>query len=145
MEYLVFGVFLSASIGDLLSKVLEFFADIFKGLIKLLVSFFEVIFDVIRSLLYLVYMIGALAVKLFQVLFELASLLWAFVQGFAKTLASLFFIEQSSSGHGYSEMMGKVASSLDVLQLDVVAYILLFIVWIMTAVGVFKIIGSMKG
>lgn len=159
-----------ASIGDLLTKFLKFIADLFEKafgglfdflktifkwigdllaglfqiLIDVLVSFFGVIYDVLRGLLYLLYMIGVLAVKLFQVLFELASLLWSFVQGFAKTLGSLFYIEQSSSGHGYSQMMGEVASNLDVLQLDVVAYILLFLIWIMTALGVIQIVGSLR-
>lgn len=165
------------SIGDLLSKVLQFFADVFDGLlswlydafdglfdflydlfvwigdllerlfqslIDVLVSFFEVIYDLLRGLLYLLYMIGVLAVKLFQVIFELASLLWAFVQGFAQTLGSLFYTEQTTSGHGYSAMMGEVASNLEVLQLDVVAYILLFLIWIMTALGVMAVVGSLR-
>lgn len=94
--------------------------------------------------MYLIYMIGVLAVKLFQVLFELAKLLWAFVQGLGRTIGSLFYTELPSSGHGYSAMMGRVVESLGVLQLDVVAYILLFLIWIATAFGVITIIGTLK-
>lgn len=167
---LVPGFPVQASIGDLLSKFLKFIADMFKAafeslfdflktlfkwigdllaglfqiLIDVLVSFFEVIYDLLRGLLYLLYMIGVLAVKLFQVIFELASLLWAFVVGFVKTLGSLFYVQKSSSGHGYSQMMGEVASNLNVLQLDTVAYILLFLIWVMTALGVIAVIGSLR-
>lgn len=124
-------------LGQLLQRL-------FQSLIDVLVSFFMVIYDLIRGLMYLLYMIGVLAVKLFTVLFELAKLLWAFVQGFARTIASLFYTERESSGHGYSEMMGRIVDSMDVLQLDVVAYILLFIIWIMTALGVMRVIGTLK-
>lgn len=124
-------------LGQLLQRL-------FQALIDVLVSFFTVIYDLIRGLMYLLYMIGVLAVKLFQVLFELAKLLWAFIQGFARTVASLFYTERESSGHGYSNMMGRIVDSMDVLQLDVVAYILLFLIWVMTALGVMTIIGSLK-
>lgn len=124
-------------LGELLQRLVQ-------SLIDVLVSFFMVIYDVIRGVMYLIYMIGVLAAKLFIVLFELAKLLWAFVQGFIKTIGSLFYTERTASGHGYSEMMGRVVESMDVLQLDVVAYILLFLIWIMTALGVMSIIGSLK-
>lgn len=124
-------------LGQLLQRL-------FQALIDVLVSFFMVIYDLIRGLMYLIYMIGVLAVKLFIVLFELAKLLWAFVQGLARTIGSIFYNPVPSSGHGYSEMMGRVVGAMDVLQLDVVAYILLFLIWIATAFGVMSIIGSLK-
>lgn len=125
-------------LGQLLQRL-------FQSLIDVLVAFFMVIYDLIRGLLYLLYMIGVLAVKLFLVLVELGKLLWAFVQGLARTVGSIFYTERSSGGHGYSEMMGRVAEHLHLFQLDVLAYILLFAIWIMTALGVMKIIGNLKG
>lgn len=124
-------------LGQLLQRL-------FQALIDVLVSFFMVIYDLIRGLMYLIYMIGVLAVKLFFVLFELAKLLWAFVQGLARTIGSIFYIPLDDSGHGYSEMMGRIVGAMDVLQLDVVAYILLFLIWIATAFGVMSIIGTLK-
>lgn len=124
-------------LGQLLQRL-------FQSLIDVLVSFFMVIYDLIRGLMYLLYMIGVLAVKLFFVLFELAKLLWAFIQGLARTVAGLFYNPIPSSGHGYSGMMGRVVGAMDVLQLDVVAVILMFLIWIATAFGVISIIGSLK-
>lgn len=124
-------------LGQLLQRL-------FQSLIDVLVSFFMVIYDLIRGLMYLLYMIGVLAVKLFIVLFELVKLLWAFVQGLGRTIASIFYDPLPSSGHGYSEMMGRIVGSMDALQLDVVAYILLFLIWIATAFGVISVIGSLK-
>lgn len=141
--YLVFRK-LFLLLEDLFQWLGDLLARLFQALIDVLVSFFTVIYDLIRALLYLIYMIGVVAVKLFKVLWEIGKLLWSFVEGFGRTVASLFYTERESSGHGYSEMMGRVASNLDVLQLDVVAYILLFIIWFMTAIGVFQLIGTFK-
>lgn len=122
----------------------QLFQRLFQSLIDVLVSFFKVIYDLIQGLMYLIYMIGVLAVKLFFVLFELAKLLWSFIEGLTRTFASIFYNPIPASGHGYSEMMGRVVGSMDVLQLDVVAYILLFIIWMATAFGVIVVIGSLK-
>lgn len=124
-------------IGNLLKML-------FQSLIDLLIVFFTAIFDVIKGLLYLLYMIGVLAVKLFQVIFEAAKILWSLIQGFARTLASLSYSPRGSGGNGYSEMIGKLMTNLNVMQLDVVAYILLFMLWFITAISAMKLISSIR-
>jgi hypothetical protein len=118
--------------------------NLFQGLIDLLVSFFKVIYALIDGLLYFLYKCGILAVKLFHLLFETAKLLWSLIVGFAKTLASLSYSPRSSSGTGYSEMLGKLFHNLSFLQIDVVAYILLFVLWICTAVAAMKLLSSIR-
>lgn len=124
-------------IGRLLKKL-------FEVLIDLLTSFFTVIFELIEGILYLLYMIGVLAVKLFQVIFEAAKILWSLMVGFARTLASLSYTPRSSGGHGYSEVIGKLMTNLSVLQIDVIAYILLFVIWFITAISAMKLISSIR-
>lgn len=125
-------------IGNLLSSLFQMLFDVLQ-------AFFMVIYDLIRGLLYLIYMIGVLCVKLFQVLLALGKMLWQFVVGITRTMQSMVFKEIPSSGHGYSEVMGNVASVLHYFQLDVVAYILLFLIWIATGLGVIKLIPTIKG
>ena len=141
--YLVFAKLfrLIAECFEWLGQLLE---RLFQALIDVLVSFFTVIYDLIRALLYLIYKIGVVAVKLFQIIWEIGKLLWSFIEGFGRTVASLFYTPRTTGGHGYSEMMGKIASNLHLLQLDVVAYILLFIIWVMTALGVIQMISTFK-
>lgn len=122
----------------------ELLSNLFQALFDVLAAFFKIIYDLIYCLLYLIYKIGVLIVKLFQILWELAKLLVAFINGLMKTVASLFYTPTKSAGHGYSESMGKVMKNLDVFQLDVVAVILMFLIWIFTAFGVIKIIQSFK-
>lgn len=125
-------------LGDLLERL-------FQALIDVLVSFFMVIYELIKGLLYLLYMIGVCAAKLFLILWEVAKLIWAFIVGLTRTFQSIFFTPAESSGHGYSAMMGKVASGLSYFQMDVVAYILMFAIWLFGAFGVIRIFGSLRG
>lgn len=125
-------------IGRLLKRL-------FQGLVDIFVGFFQVIYAVIDGLLYLLYKIGVLAVKLFLMLFETAKLLWSLVVGFGRTLASLTYAPRGSSGAaGYSETFGRLFKSLDALQISSIAYILLFIIWMFTAVGAIKLLSSIR-
>lgn len=117
---------------------------LFQGLIDILIAFFKVIYQLIEGLLYLLYMIGVLAVKLFLVIFEAAKILWSLIEGFGRTLASLSYSPRGSGGHGYSEMIGKLMTSLNVLQIDVLAYVLLFVLWFVTAISAMKLISSIR-
>lgn len=117
---------------------------LFQGLIDFLFIFFTAIFDVIKGLLYLLYMIGVLAVKLFLVIFEAAKILWSLIVGFGRTLGSLKYTPTSGGGHGYSEIIGKLMTNLNVLQIDVIAYVLLFILWFVTAISAIKLISSIR-
>ena len=146
------GTFLTKSFNTLMQFLKKMFqwigdllASLFQMLFDVLQAFFSVIYDVIRGLLYFIYMIGVLCVKLFQVLLALGKMLWQFIVGITKTMQSMFFSEIPTAGHGYSEMMGKVAGVLHYFQLDIVAYILLFIIWIATGLGVIKLIPTIKG
>lgn len=116
----------------------------FQTLIDIIVNFIEVIFALITGFLYFLYKIGVLAVKLFQLLFETAKILWSLVVGFGRTLASLSYTPRGSSGTGYSEILGKLFSNLSVLQIDSIAYILLFVIWMFTAVGAIRLVSSIR-
>lgn len=124
-------------IGDLLAKL-------FQGLIDIIVGFFKVIFELIEGVLYLLYMIGVLAVKLFLVLFEAAKVLWSLISGFVNTLSSLQYTPQTGGGNGYSATIGKLFTSLQVLQIEPIAYIMLFCLWFITAIGAIKLISSIR-
>jgi hypothetical protein len=122
----------------------NFIKSLFQNLLDVLIGFFKAIYALIDGILYLLYMIGVLAVKLFLVIFEAAKILWSLIVGFGRTLASLQYTPRSGSGNGYSEIIGKLFKSLNVLQLDGIAYILLFCLWFMTAITAIKLISSIR-
>lgn len=124
-------------LGNLLRKL-------FQSILDVIVGFIKVIYALIDGLLYLLYMISVLAVKLFLVIFEAAKLLWSLVVGFTRTLASLHYTPRGSGGNGYSAMIGKIFDALQPMQMNVVAYILLFCLWFVTAVAAIKLISSIR-
>lgn len=135
-------------IGNLIWSAIQWLLggiqDFFQVLIDLIVGFFQVIFDVIEGILYFLYMIGVLAVKLFHVLLEAGALLWSLIVGFARTLGSLSYSPRGSGGHGYSEMIGRIFTKLEPFQLEPIAYICLFVLWFTTAVTAIKLISSIR-
>jgi hypothetical protein len=156
MGYQTFTLIIAAGIlGDAFGKVFDviwgaiewvgrLIKSLFQGLIDIIVSFFEIIYALIDGLLYFLFKCGVLIVKLFVLLFETAKLLWSLIVGFTRTLASLTYTTQSTSGTGYSETLGRLFDSLSVLQIDRIAYVLLFILWMFTAVGAIKLLSSIR-
>lgn len=158
MNLMIFAVLLQANIlGDAFGKLWNIIwgavkwlgkqiAKLFQFLIDIIVAFFTVIYDLIAGLLYLLYKIGVLAVKLFQVLLEAGQLLWSLVVGLIRSMGQLVFSPiPKSPNNAYGEMMGQVMGSAGTaLQLNSVATILLFIIWISTAISAIKIISSIR-
>lgn len=124
--------------------IANFFKGLFQGLVNIIVNFFKAIYALIDGLLYFLYMIGVLAAKLFQVIWEAMKLLWALCVGFVHTLGSLSYSPQSSGGNGYSDMFGKLFNALSPLQINVLAYILLFMLWFVTAIAALKLLSSIR-
>lgn len=118
----------------------------FQSLFDLLIGFFKVIYDLIAGLLYLLFKIGQLAVKLFQVLLEAMQLLWSFIVGLIKTMGQLVYNPISHSpNNAYGSMIGNVMTQANgALQLSSIAYILLFVIWISAAISAVKIISSIR-
>ncbi|MGG0718389.1 hypothetical protein ABE096_12465 [Robertmurraya massiliosenegalensis] len=118
--------------------------NLFQGLVDILVAFFTAIYEVIEGLLYLLYMIGVLAAKLFLVLFEALKVLWSLIVGLGRTLGSLVYSPRGSGGHGYSELMGRLFDYADVFSLNSFAVIMSFGIWFATAISAIKLISSIR-
>ncbi|AIF45729.1 hypothetical protein [Virgibacillus sp. SK37] len=131
-------------IWDVILWIYDGIRNIIQTVIDVIVGFFQVIFDLIEGILYFLYMIGVLAVKLFTLLFEVGKVLWSLVVGFGRTLASLSYSPRGSGGNGYSSTIGKLFDKLEPLQIAPIAYILLFILWYITAISAMKLISSIR-
>lgn len=129
---------------DVIKWVGSLLKRLFQDLLDVIIGFFEVIYAVIDGLLYLLYMIGVLAVKLFLVIFEAAKMLWSLAVGFTRTLSSLSYTPSGSGGNGYSEYLGKLFKILEPLQINVFGYVLLFMLWFITAIAAMKLISSIR-
>lgn len=140
-----FFQWLGGLIWDAVSWLAGFIRDAFQWLVDILIGFFAVIYAVIDGLFYLLFKIGQLAVELFLLFFTLGKVIVAFFVGFARTLGSLWYTPRSSGGHGYSEMIGRImGAAAEPLQLNVIAYILLFLIWVSTAVLAIRWLSSIR-
>lgn len=135
-------------IGELLWEVIKWIGELLwtllTALFDFLMVFFQFIYDLVAGLLYFLYQIGVVAVKVFTLFLELALLIWSFIVGLLTTLASLQYSPSGSGGNGYSDMIGKLFTAAEPLQLNVVAYILLAIIWVFTAIQTIKILSGLR-
>lgn len=134
---------------DLIWQAFKWLANaikaLFQKLIDVIIAFFRAIYMLIDGLLYFLYMIGVVAVKLFLIFYELGKLIISLFVGFGKTLASLVYVSSSSGGHGYSSMVGKLmTAATNNMQLNVIAYVLLFVIWFVWVVSAMKLISSIR-
>lgn len=129
---------------DVIQWIGRFIYKLFKPLIDVILKVVEVFFALIDAFLYFIYCIGLVVVKLFIIIFQAAKLLWSLVVGLGHTLASLTYVPHSPN-NGYSSTIGKLFGVMEPLQINTIAYILLFIIWFFTAISAIKLISSIRG
>jgi len=137
---------ISGFFQNLLSVVLGFisrlFGSLFQGLITVLKLIFKPIFILIGIVFYAVYKIGELVVSLVLVLVAVGKLLYSFVIGIFNTLGSLAWTDAPQSHGSWSHAIGEVFAALAPYQLDKIAYVISFFIWVLTALAVIKILSA---
>lgn len=132
-------------IWDAIVWIAKFFRDILQTVLDVIIDFFALIYALVDGFFYFLWSIGVLAIKLFLLFFEIGKFVVSLFIGFGKTLASIFYTQRSSSGHGYSEMIGNIFSMANnYLQLNVIAVILLFVIWFVFVISAMRIIETIR-
>lgn len=131
---------------NLFSVVLSFisnlFVHLFNGLITVLKLLFKPFLVIVALIFYFIYKLGELIATLFVVLLAVGKLLFSFVMGLYNTLAGLVWTSTTPSHGAWSTNINSVFSALESYQLDKVAYVMAFIIWVTTALAVIKILSS---
>lgn len=131
---------------NLFTVVLSFFSDLFgqlfNGLIAVLKAIFRPILILVALIFYFVYKLAELFVTLLQVLLAIGKLLYSFVMGLFHTLAGFVWTPATPDHGSWSGPIREVFAALQPYQLDKIAYLLLFAIWIMTALGAIRILSS---
>lgn len=135
--------------GNAIGTALQFISNLLGGFFQSLIDFFKLIFRpvlmVVAILFYFIYKIGELIGEVFGFLLSVGKLIYAFVQGLFVTLAGLTWTPTTPVHGTWSAMFENIFQGLEFYQLDVVAYILLFAIWIMTAISALKILSGGAG
>lgn len=132
---------------NLFAPVLSFIASlaghVINAIITVLKAIFKPVLILIAIIFYFVYKVAELFVTLLAVLLAIGKLLYSFVMGLFKTLAGLVWTQTTPPAHGsWSAPIGEVFAALEPYQLDKIAYVLLFVIWVLTAVGAIRILSS---
>lgn len=131
---------------NLFNVVLSFlstmFSNLFQGLINVLKTIFKPILILVALIFYFIYKLGELLVTLFLVFLAIGKLLYSFVMGLFRTLAGFVWTPTTPQHGTWSASIGEVFTALEPFQLNKLAYLMLFAIWIMTAIAAIKILSS---
>lgn len=128
-----------------LSFIANLFGYLFQGLIDFLKLLFRPVLIVIALLFYFIYKLGELIVMLFMVLLSIGKLLYSFVMGLFRTLAGFVWTPTSPNHGQWSSPIREVFTGLEPFQLDKIAYVMIFAIWIMTAWAAIRILSGRGG
>lgn len=128
-----------------LSWISNFFMMLFTGLFDLLKIIFQPIFIVISMIFYFIFKLSHLIFMLLVALLEIGKLFYALVKGLLNTITGFVFTPSTPDHGSWTPIFQNVFDGLNYYQLDKVAYILMFLVWIITAVVAIRTISAPKG
>lgn len=135
-----------AFFGNLLAVSLDYLGELlgwlFDGLIQLLKALFSPILIVIALIFYFLYKLAELVVMLFMVLLGIGKLLYAFIQGIIATFAGFVWTPTTPDHGSWSYAFGQAFASLSDYQMDKVAYVLMFGIWIFTAFAAIRLLSG---
>lgn len=118
------GSWLLEGLGKLLAPVLEFLGAIF----------------------YFLYKIGVVLAKVLHIVYAIAKLLIGLIQGLFSTLIGFSYTGRAATlPSSYQKVFTELQPTFQTLQLDKVAYLFQFGIWLFTAFMAIRIIGNMRG
>lgn len=145
-------------IAELASGIYDFFADFFTKLLSFLASCFSGLFEGIKSLLvflfeplliliatifYFLYKLGLLIIAVFKFLYSLVVIMFSVMKGLFVTLIGLTYNgTKVNLPPRYQEVVDNMQPAMELLQINKVAVICLWIVWIFVAVAIVRIVGA---
>lgn len=131
---------------NLFSPIISFLSTLlghlFNGLISVIKFIFQPILILAAILFYFISKLAELFLLLIMVLLSLGKLLYSLVQGLVKTLAGFVWTPVTPDHGSWSGAISEVFIALEPYQLDKVAYIIMFVIWVMTAVAAIRMITS---
>lgn len=136
--------------SNLLSSALgwigSFFKMLFDGLFAFLKLLFKPVLILIAIVFYFIFKLSALVYTLLVALLSIGKLFYSLVKGLLLTITGFSFNPPANPDHGsWTPVFRNVFDGLSFFQMDTIAYILLFLVWIITAVAAIRILSGGRG
>ncbi len=135
--------FFSGAFSSLFSFLGSLFSGLFNGLKSLLTWLFSPILALIGTIFYFLYKLGALILKVITVVYKLVFFFVYVMKGLFVTLIGLSYNGAGVTLPGrYQTVVNNIQPAFEIMQLNKLAILCLFAVWIFVGVAIIKIIGA---
>jgi hypothetical protein len=135
--------------GSLFGGIVNFFAALFERFFhavkQLLMFLFKPLFELLDAIFYFIYKVGLLLVLLVKVILAIGKLLISAIKGLFTTIAGFGYTGGTQHlPDNVQETVSHVLPALQILQLNKIAFIFLFAIWMATVIGIIAIIGRFR-
>lgn len=127
----------------LISMMVHMFSQLFTALKDLLVFLFTPLLQLIGTIFYFLYKLGVLIVAVIELVFKLVFFFAYVMKGLFVTLIGLSYNGAAARiPTRYQEVFNQLDPALDFFQLDKVAVLCMWAIWIFVGISIIKIIGA---
>jgi|HigsolmetaAR203D_1030402.scaffolds.fasta_scaffold02548_14 hypothetical protein len=135
--------FLANAFGTLFSYLGDLFGRFFDSLMLLLLRIFMPIWQLIAAIFYFLYKLGMLILSVIEVLYRLVYFFVYVMKGLFVTLIGLSYNGQKAVLPArYQEVFDNIQPALQIVQMDKVAVLCLWGVWIFVGIALIKVVGA---
>lgn len=135
--------FLGDAFGSLFSFLGSLFSGLFEGLKELLVTLFAPVLQLIAAIFYFLYKLGLLLVSVIEILFRFVFFFVYVMKGLLATLIGLSYSGKTAVLPArYQEVIDNVQPALQMAQMDKIAVLCLWAVWVFIAIALIKVVGA---
>lgn len=135
--------------SNLMTVVGEGISNMFAWLGQMIIDFLKILFApilyIVGFIFYLIFKIGEIAVLLLNVLYQISMIFVSLIKGIFLTLAGLTYTPNTADHGTWTSIFNNISDSYGLFQLDNVAYVLMFLIWISTAFIAVRTLASMRG
>lgn len=134
------------AVADGFNYLFGFLSSLGSWLLSGIMKLLQPVLDFLGFIFYFIYMIGVVLVKVVMLVVGVARLLLGLIIGFFKTITGFGYTGAKTSilPSSYTDAFSHLKPLFDMLQLDKVAYIFIFSIWIYTAWAAMQKIGKMR-
>jgi len=135
--------FFSGAFGKLFSFLGSILSALFGGLKDLLITLFTPIFQLIAAIFYFLYKVGLLLMTVIKLVFKFVYFFVYVMKGLLVTLIGLSYNGKTATLPArYQQVIDNIQPALDIIQLDKLATLCLWAIWIFIGIALIKIVGA---
>lgn len=130
--------FFSSAFGALFSFLSSLFSNLFEGIVAL----FTPVLQLVGAVFYFLYKLGVLLVLVIEILFRFVFFFVYVMKGLFVTLIGLSYNGKTAVlPHRYQEIVDNIQPALKMAQMDKIAVLCLWAVWVFIGIALIKVVG----